>query len=255
MYRKVYFAFIIILIFFSYTPFVAAQDTINGLVQYRKVTKFNFELTENDRWNDYIATLPTEGNYTYILYFSNDLSFFENSQQDHESIHPGLQRAFIHQNYGKPPKPELKKVFSNLKERKKLELLEFMSREFLVESDMEMLPWKLTNQQRTILDYICMSATLMKEDENIVAWFTPQIPVSTGPAEFIGLPGLVLAVEKNEETLYLATSVELSLQQAGQLINQLDGKKLGLEQFDKIVKDKIREASENQRSYRGKDKR
>ena len=38
---------------------------------------------------------------------------------------------------------------------------------------------------------------------NVVAWFTPEIPIATGPSWYGGLPGLILEiVEKNNCFMY-----------------------------------------------------
>ena len=44
---------------------------------------------------------------------------------------------------------------------------------------------------------------------NITAWFTPQIPVSTGPAKHGGLPGLILEVN-TDNTSILCTKVVMN---------------------------------------------
>lgn len=60
--------------------------------------------------------------------------------------------------------------------------------------------WKITQEQKTILGYTCTkaihSSIAPNGNENITeAWFTFSIPVSAGPDNYIGLPGLILAVK------------------------------------------------------------
>ena len=63
--------------------------------------------------------------------------------------------------------------------------------------------WKITKDTKRIGEYLCVKATRIetktnnkKEREFVVeAWFCPDIPVTFGPKEFVGLPGLVLEVK------------------------------------------------------------
>lgn len=54
--------------------------------------------------------------------------------------------------------------------------------------------WILTNNKSTILGYQCKSAKLTFRGRNYVAWYTPEIPKNDGPANFAGLPGLILKI-------------------------------------------------------------
>lgn len=89
-----------------------------------------------------------------------------------------------------------------------------------------------------------MAAQLKRDDQTITAWFTSEIPFSTGPDEFFGLPGLILAVEINGETAFLATSIDLTPPEEGVLSKPDKGKKVTQEEFNKIIEDKIKEFKE-----------
>ncbi len=53
--------------------------------------------------------------------------------------------------------------------------------------------WKLENEFKDISGYKCQKATTYDMHNNeVVAWFTEDIPVSNGPKEFWGLPGLII---------------------------------------------------------------
>ena len=49
----------------------------------------------------------------------------------------------------------------------------------------------------------------MPKTIDIVAWYTPQIPVSHGPAEFGGLPGLILELT-TDETVLLCSKIVMN---------------------------------------------
>jgi GLPGLI family protein len=58
---------------------------------------------------------------------------------------------------------------------------------------------KENTEIKSILGYRVICAQL-KQDPTIKAWFSPQIPVKTGPDRFGGLPGLILKVEGNHKS-------------------------------------------------------
>jgi GLPGLI family protein len=56
--------------------------------------------------------------------------------------------------------------------------------------------WTITNEKKVINGFNCTKATSKEEDFMFTAWFTNEIPVSSGPAYFFGLPGLIVWVEE-----------------------------------------------------------
>ena len=91
-------------------------------------------------------------------------------------------------------------------------------------------------------------------DDIVTAYFTSEIPVSIGPADFSGLPGLIMAVEINGETVFMATSVDLTPPKDDALSEPDSGKKVTQAEFDEIVAEKEKEWKET-RGQRGTGKR
>jgi GLPGLI family protein len=55
--------------------------------------------------------------------------------------------------------------------------------------------WKLDGEYREIAGYSCRKATTIIYDSlYVIAFYTDQIPVSSGPETFCGLPGMILGV-------------------------------------------------------------
>ena len=52
--------------------------------------------------------------------------------------------------------------------------------------------WQITQEHKKIGGYVCYKAI---SKNNRVVWFTPNIPLSFGPKDLNGLPGLILEVE------------------------------------------------------------
>lgn len=117
-------------------------------------------------------------------------------------------------------------TFCDLTSGRKVDQKELGTKKVVVEDSLRSLKWKLSEETKTILGKVCRKATTeriakrmmmsmnngkMERQETadtnlIVAWFTLEVPVSTGPAEFQGqLPGLILEMDINKgKTVYKA---------------------------------------------------
>jgi len=62
---------------------------------------------------------------------------------------------------------------------------------FEYESDQK-IKWTLLDETRTISTYRCRKAVGKYRNKNMTAWYTEEIPISEGPYNFKGLPGLVI---------------------------------------------------------------
>jgi GLPGLI family protein len=74
----------------------------------------------------------------------------------------------------------------------------------------------------------------------VTAWYTPQIPVSTGPGEYHGLPGLILEVTAGR-TIMLCTKITMNPQDRAEIIRPEKGKVVNRKEYNDIVKEKMQE--------------
>lgn len=56
------------------------------------------------------------------------------------------------------------------------------------------LEWRVSIEKKQILNYTCTKAATSYAGRKYIAWFTPDIPISTGPYVFCGLPGLIVEI-------------------------------------------------------------
>ena len=182
--------------------------------------------------------LPSEQKSEKILYFTEDEALFENYQGAGQADNfPEEESGMVIKMY----EPD-NKTYLDLEEKKVIEQQEFMSRTFLIESDMKDDKWKLTGNQKTILEYACQEAYMESEDKTVHAWFTPEIPVSVGPGQYNNLPGLILALEINDgDQMLRATEVLLKPVSKSLLQRPEKGKKVTHEEFSAIVEEKLKE--------------
>jgi GLPGLI family protein len=120
-------------------------------------------------------------------------------------------------------------LFTNFENGKRTEKREFMDKTFIVDDSVAKLKWKMTGETKTILNHTCMKATTerittqtrmnmengvmerkdIQDTAIVIAWFTTEIPVPAGPAEYQGqMPGLILEMDiNNGRQKYTATSI------------------------------------------------
>lgn len=127
--------------------------------------------------------------------------------------------------------------------------------------------WKLIDESKKIGQYTCFKAELVipvtekeqkeyeeflkkeeikpalfkmdkPEDKVVTAWYTPEIPVSFGPNNYWGLPGLILEINEGE-LVVLCSKVTLSNKEKSKIKVPNTGQKISQNEFDKIQKEKF----------------
>ena len=228
----------------------SGQDIIGGTVQYEQFTKYDLSVFGNNpKVKEWLAGMPRGDKSVKILYFNPNYSLYE--QDLSVEIIPLDAKVQVMKEkmyYVQPPNPELKEVYIDFEKNRQIVQVELMTRFFLIENEIDSQAWKPGTNLRKIQGYICMDATMKKEEETITAWFTPKIPVSLGPENYRGLPGLILAVDINDENVLLATSVDLTPPPDDSISRPKNGKMIKQEAFDKIVAEKIDEFAKAQKS-------
>lgn len=114
--------------------------------------------------------------------------------------------------------------------------------------------WEITGKTKKIENYVCRQA-ITKEKlfsrqghfyyKDVVAWFTPEIPVSFGPKNYNGLPGLILQIEDKEYTL---TAKKINLNPNEELkIKRIDksDKVISEEESHKRIKEMMTDREKN----------
>ena len=78
-----------------------------------------------------------------------------------------------------------------------------------------------------------------------MAWFTPMIPVPSGPNQYNGLPGMILHMDFDDGIRQI-TAVDIVLKDLEKdlIVKPTKGKKVSEEEFDKIREEKIKEMEE-----------
>ncbi len=141
-------------------------------------------------------------------------------------------------------------AYTDLADGSYIEVREFLGRTFRIPTDRPSFPWKLTGEQATFLGHQVFQATAQQDSTSIEAWFTPEIPIPAGPAQYGGLPGLILtlAVDSNR-IVYTATAIDTAAAK-DPIKAPSDGSKVTKAEYDKIVADKMAEIAKQRRGRR-----
>lgn len=220
----------------------AQQGQKSGHVVYQTTKKLEIKL-EGDLAH-LADQLPKEKKSDNELLFNEDASIYRfiAKKQEDEAVKEAAGATIVF----KTSNPE-EYVYSDLKTKINTAQREFMSRQFLIESNTDTAQWKLTGNQKVILDLNCLEAELVGGSKKINAWFAPTIPVSTGPDGYTGLPGLILALDiENGKTVITAQSVDFRDVNDNEITKPKNGKKVTLKEYNQIVEEKMKEMRENQ---------
>jgi GLPGLI family protein len=89
------------------------------------------------------------------------------------------------------------KYFKNLKKDPIVYSVYIDGEQYCVSDKLPEIKWEIDYKKtKKIANYICYEATTLFRGSSIVAYFTKDLPYSTGPYKFEGLPGLILEVKE-----------------------------------------------------------
>lgn len=79
-----------------------------------------------------------------------------------------------------------------------------LKNKYLIADTLVKYDWRFSSDTKQILGYTCKSALIITEkNDSVLIWFAPEIKEPFGPANYMGLPGLVLEVYDQRSNLHL----------------------------------------------------
>lgn len=223
-------------------PFISIAQQTEGQITYEETIKLEIDIPEEHR--QMIGQLPTSQSNDKVLHFTAEKSMYKNIEKAEDSVHNAgsedgdIQIKFVFAT------PE-SFYYKDLAAGQRIKQEEFFGRNFLITDQLEDFQWKLTNEQKVILNYPCTKAVHQDSSNTVVAWFTSQIPSSNGPDGYGQLPGMILEVDVNDgELTYVAKEVLLDKQDVALLEAPKKGKKVNQAEYEAIVEQKTKELEE-----------
>lgn len=211
-----------------------------GQIIYTETIKFDIDLPEEAK--AYADLLPKEQKSKNILFFDEADSIYKPYEgSDDEVVEREEAGGMVKMVIQRPEYQVYKEMNNNMMLTKQ----EFMGRAFLIDSPFKDHSWKISGESKKILDYNCIKATLQDTSKTVVAWFTPQIPVSNGPGSYHKLPGMILELDIDEgKRTLIAEKITLAPNEKDAIKKPKKGKKVSREEYDKIVEEKTKEMEE-----------
>lgn len=195
----------------------------------------------------------------FVLTFNKTECLYEEQQKlDKPEANDGMSISISFSSAGKK--------YLNVKDKNSIVEDNIFGKEFLVVEPIVKPEWKLIDETKKIGDYNCFKAELVipvsekqkndyeeflkkeekkpalfkmekPEDKVVTAWYSPEIPVSFGPDNYWGLPGLILEVNDGDNLL-LCSKVVLSNKEKTKIKAPNTGEKITQKKFDEILKKK-----------------
>ena len=167
--------------------------------------------------------------------------------------------------------------YKNVKDNALVQSQEFYGKKFLVKDKLQQIDWQMGTETKQIGNYTCFKAmALLPSDDltwynfswdrirreetkvdstgatvipeipmtQVIAWYSPQIPVSHGPSEFWGLPGLILEVSAGDTTM-LCSKIVMNPEEKTEIIAPDKGKEITKADYQKTVVEKMKEFRNN----------
>ncbi len=130
--------------------------------------------------------------------------------------------------------------YTNLEEKIILHKKEAFGENFVVTTPFA--KWELTQESKLIGKYKCYKAVAIKKvntrrgvvSKQVTAWYATGIPVSYGPKEYSGLPGLIIEWS-DENILFKATKIELNQEKTTKIKKPTSGKMVSIKEYDEIA--------------------
>jgi GLPGLI family protein len=128
--------------------------------------------------------------------------------------------------------------YKNYKLGKTVELRELGPRKYIIEDSLPVYRWQLKDETRMIGKYQCKKAiTKSGDNKEVVAWYTEDIPCSSGPEAWGGLPGLILELDINDGDVRYS-AVEIGTELKNELVKlPSGGKKISRAAFNKMIEE------------------
>ena len=194
-----------------------------GTVIYERTTQMQAHFNINGMEN----MVPQSRKEKFELTFGNNQSLWKQAEQDDNnsdvtSDGGGMQIRMVVAGSDDV-------TYCNFDASKRTDLRMMFDKKFIVDDSIRNMQWKLSDETKTVLGHVCHKATStqystrmqmnmnngqmerkeVKDTSNIIAWFTSDVPVSAGPAEFQGqLPGLILEMDIHDgRQIYKAQSI------------------------------------------------
>ena len=255
------------------TGSVFAQD-FSGRATYRTHQKSSFELDSttiaaNPGIQEQMeAQMRKMFQKTFTLDFTKSESMYKEEQELDAPKGPSANGGVMVMVMGGDGSSDI--LYKNISQNRMAHKTELMGKVFLIKDNLVAYDWKLTGETKNIGIYTCYKAVYEREEESIeinmidgevkeekvtkkttlVAWYTTDVPVSNGPNNYGGLPGLILEVNDGDLTI-VCSELVLNPKKVKEIIEPVKGKIVARKKFEDIAKEKTKEMMDRYKTRDG----
>ena len=225
-------------------PFLGESQGTSGTIIYEVKINLHQQLTgERERFKEFVPEFRT---VPFALVFNEKQSVYQRYEDPAAMVEGRGRRGRFRMMMGGGST-----VFRDFAEQSKVEQREFMGKNFIITGSLDQKGWKVTGKADQVSGYPCLQATLpdTANDRTLIAWFTPQVGVPTGPDSYAQLPGLVLKVETDDNSLTI-TPREIRWGEVDE--KALNAPRRGKEVTQEEYREMVRTTMETMRRQRGK---
>lgn len=243
VFKKYFMKYIIFIFLLVSGTRASAQSTFiySGRIEYERKVNQHFNLDGDSEWMlEMKKQIPKFVTDVYELVFSPDVSLYKLARENPDNKYMWG---------GKPSSSDL--VVKNLEKRQLSLQRDIYEQTYLLQDSLRNLQWRITEEKREIAGFDCRKAiTRICDSVYVVAFYTDQIPVSSGPESFGNLPGMILGLAVPRLSItWFATRVELATPSVQSLNPTLKGKKTNWVKYNadlqKAMKDWGKEGAMN----------
>ena len=134
-----------------------------------------------------------------------------------------------------------KSYFKDLPKNAYVSQVDILGKPFLISDVLKKIDWKLTGEGKQINKMNCQKATATVGKYDVEAWFALEIPVSSGPANYWGLPGLIIELKEKGGKTFAFKEFKDEKPSDDQLMMPTEGKKVSQKEYDEILAQKTKE--------------
>ena len=258
----------VVLFSFLFAPvFIMAQD-FQGKAYYQSKTTIDIKM-EDDHMSDeqmkmMQEMLKKQFEKSFVLTFNKEASIYKEEEQLDKPTggSGGMEMIFI----GGSSASE--RLYKNTKAKTYAREQNLFGKPFLVKDELKPQEWKLEDESKMIGKYLCFKATAVREvrsmefdskhkndeksdkvkekmeEQVITAWYTSDIPVSHGPDNYWGLPGLIMELNV-DKTQYVCNKIVMNSKDKIEIKEPTKGKVITSEKFNELMEKKMKEMDMN----------
>ncbi len=234
-------------LFFGLLTLAVSAQTNEGTIVYKQTVFMRREaqaMAPAGADQNMTRNIPESMTTEFELNFTANESFYkELASRTDETAGEGGGMRFMMRRFNPP-------IYKDLANNRQVEENDLFGKQFLIDDVIPARAWKITGQQKKVLDYPCISATftdsIMGRARVVTAWFAPTLPVAIGPQGYGGLPGMILEVEfDGGRSVVTAAEVKLQKPAEGAIKVPEKGKKVTRAEYQKIQAEKMKEMRES----------